>query len=161
MAGRALTKIFAISFPFRSAEVRMKAATPAFISAVFSNTRYLILLSLVKTIQLLSPATLSQLISCSLEAKWSSWIRTVAPAVRRASAICFFPRDRSKSLSEIRMIYCGCAGFGQIFRSFSLNSPTIRLKRSKNLTQTIIPSWRSLISDRLLKKDEIVRQLRL
>jgi len=26
------------------------------------------------------------------------------------------------SLSNIRQIYCGCAGFGQIFRSFSLNS---------------------------------------
>jgi len=28
-----------------------------------------------------------------------------------------------RSLSKIRRIYCGCAGFGQIFRSFSLNSP--------------------------------------
>ena len=27
----------------------------------------------------------------------------------------------SRSLSKIRLIYCGCAGFGQIFRSFSLN----------------------------------------
>ncbi len=27
-----------------------------------------------------------------------------------------------RSLSKIRPIYCGCAGFGQIFRSFSLNS---------------------------------------
>jgi len=29
----------------------------------------------------------------------------------------------SRSLSEIRLIYYGCAGFGQIFRSFSFNSP--------------------------------------
>ena len=29
----------------------------------------------------------------------------------------------SRSLSKIRRIYCGCAGFGQIFRSFSLNRP--------------------------------------
>ena len=29
----------------------------------------------------------------------------------------------ARSLSEIRLIYCGCAGFGQIFRSFSFNSP--------------------------------------
>ncbi len=29
-----------------------------------------------------------------------------------------------RSLSKIRRIYCGCAGFGQIFRSFSFNSPT-------------------------------------
>jgi hypothetical protein len=58
-------KISAISFPFRSAEVRMKAATPAFISVIFSNARYLILLSLVKTVHPFSPATLSQLISCS------------------------------------------------------------------------------------------------
>ncbi len=28
-----------------------------------------------------------------------------------------------RSLSKIRLIYSGCAGFGQIFRSFSLNSP--------------------------------------
>jgi len=34
--------------------------------------------------------------------------------------------------------------------SFSLNSPTIRLKRSKHLTQTSTSSLRSLISDRLL-----------
>jgi len=111
------------------------------------------------------------------------------------------------SLSKIRPIYFGCAGFGQIFRSFSLNletavgsqksaqalgapgkiqkclittevtttfcispctpisytsflrptavsrlnSPTIRLKRSKNLAQTsTTPSRRSLILDRLL-----------
>jgi len=27
-----------------------------------------------------------------------------------------------RSLSKIRRIYCRCAGFGQIFRSFSLNS---------------------------------------
>ena len=52
----------------------------------------------------------------------------------------------SKSLSEIRLIYYGCAGFGRIFRSFSFNSPTIRLKRSKYLTQTSTPSQRSLIS---------------
>jgi len=30
---------------------------------------------------------------------------------------------RSRSLPKIRRIYCGCAGFGQIFRSFSLNRP--------------------------------------
>ncbi|MFB3115705.1 MAG: hypothetical protein ACE1ZW_06965, partial [Nitrospirales bacterium] len=35
---------------------------------------------------------------------------------------------------------------------FSLNSPTIRLKRSKHLTQPSTPSSRSLISDRLLAK---------
>ena len=29
----------------------------------------------------------------------------------------------ARSLSKIRRIYCGCAGFGQIFRSFSLNRP--------------------------------------
>ncbi len=47
-----------------------------------------------------------------------------------------FSSAKPRSLSEIRLIYYGCAGFGQIFRSFSLNSPTIRLKRSKHLTQT-------------------------
>ncbi len=57
---------------------------------------------------------------------------------------------QSRSLSKIRRIYCGYAGFGQIFRSFSLNSPTIRLKRSKHLSQTSTSSLRSLISDRLL-----------
>ncbi len=98
-----------------------------------------------------------------------------------------------RSRSQIRLIYCGCTGGGQIFRSFSgkvekgrqlrsqafgvltysvyaprakspaalldslfehspfsLNSPTIRLKRSKHLTQTSTPSQRSLIWDRLL-----------
>jgi len=33
------------------------------------------------------------------------------------------------------MVYCGKAEFGQIYRSFSLNSGAIRLKRSKNLPQ--------------------------
>ncbi len=54
------------------------------------------------------------------------------------------------NLSKVSLIYCGCAGFGQISRSFSLNSPTIHLKRSKNLAQTSTPSRQSLILDRLL-----------
>jgi hypothetical protein len=33
------------------------------------------------------------------------------------------------------MIYCGKTEFGQIPRSFALNSGAIRLKRPKNLTQ--------------------------
>jgi len=48
------------------------------------------------------------------------------------------------------MIYCGKGEFGQISRSFSLNSGAIRLKRSKNLTQIGFPSLRSVKSDRLL-----------
>ncbi len=28
----------------------------------------------------------------------------------------------TRSLSKIRLLYCGCTGFGQIFRSFSFNS---------------------------------------
>ena len=58
-----------------------------------------------------------------------------------------------RSLSKTRLIYCGCAGFGQIFRSFSFNSPTIRLKRSKDLTQTSASSQRSLILDGLLGRN--------
>jgi hypothetical protein len=48
------------------------------------------------------------------------------------------------------MIYCGKAEFGQISRSFSLNSGAIRLKRPNNLTQIGFPSLRSAKSDRLL-----------
>jgi hypothetical protein len=48
------------------------------------------------------------------------------------------------------MIYCGKAEFGQIPRSFALNSGAIRLKRPKNLTQIGFPSLRSVKSDRLL-----------
>jgi hypothetical protein len=48
------------------------------------------------------------------------------------------------------MIYCGEVEFGQIYRSFSLNSGAIRLKRPKNLTQIGFPSLRSVKSDRLL-----------
>jgi len=48
------------------------------------------------------------------------------------------------------MIYCGKAKFGQISRSFALNSGAIRLKRPKNLTQICFPSLRSVKSDRLL-----------
>ncbi len=33
------------------------------------------------------------------------------------------PGFDARSLSKIRRIYCGCTGFGQIFRSFSLNRP--------------------------------------
>jgi len=32
-------------------------------------------------------------------------------------------KKMEKRLFEIRFIYCGCAGFGQILRSFLLNSP--------------------------------------
>ena len=31
--------------------------------------------------------------------------------------------QQARRLSEIRLIYCGCAGFGQILRSFSFNRP--------------------------------------
>ena len=48
------------------------------------------------------------------------------------------------------MIYCEKAEFGQISRSFSLNSGAIRLKRPKNLTQIGFLSLRSVKSDRLL-----------
>ena len=65
--------------------------------------------------------------------------------------LCLHDLFEPRSLSEIRLIYCGCTGCGQIFRSFSLNSPTIRLTRSKYLTQTSTSSRRSLISDRLLE----------
>jgi len=33
-----------------------------------------------------------------------------------------YVQRQSRSLSKIRLIYCGCAGFGQIVRSFSFNS---------------------------------------
>ena len=48
------------------------------------------------------------------------------------------------------MIYCEKVEFGQIFRSFSLNSGAIRLKRVKKLTQIAFLSLRSVKSDRLL-----------
>ncbi len=44
---------------------------------------------------------------------------------------------------------CEKAEFGQIFRSFSLNSGAIRLKRPKNLTQIGCFSLQSVKSDRL------------
>ncbi len=53
------------------------------------------------------------------------------------------------------MIYCEKAEFGQISRSFSLNSGAIRLKRPKNLTQIAFPSLRSVKSDRLLETQPI------
>jgi len=40
------------------------------------------------------------------------------------------------SLSNLTLIYCGKTGLGQISRSFSLNRPAIRLKKSKNLSPT-------------------------
>ena len=48
------------------------------------------------------------------------------------------------------MIYCGKPEFGQISRSFALNSGAILLKRPKNLTQIDFPSLRSVKPDRLL-----------
>jgi len=48
------------------------------------------------------------------------------------------------------MIYYVKAEFGQISRSFALNSGAIRLKRPKNLTQIGFPSLRSVKPDRLL-----------
>jgi hypothetical protein len=50
------------------------------------------------------------------------------------------------------MIYCEKAEFGQISRSFSLNSGAIRLKRPKNLTQIGFSSLQSVKSDRLLAR---------
>ena len=47
------------------------------------------------------------------------------------------------------MIYSGKAEFGQISRSFSLNSGAILLKRTKNLAQICFPSLRSVKPDRL------------
>ena len=51
--------------------------------------------------------------------------------------------DALRSLSKIRRIYCGCAGFGQIFRSFSLNShhyspQTIEISDSNQTTLVTI-----------------------
>src|SRR3546814_8142130 len=40
--------------------------------------------------------------------------------------------DGTSSLSDLTLIYCGKAEVGQIFRSFSLKGPAIRLKRAKN-----------------------------
>jgi len=50
------------------------------------------------------------------------------------------------------MIYYEKVEFGQISRSFALNSGAIRLKRPKNLTQIGYFSLRSVKSDRLLGK---------
>jgi len=51
----------------------------------------------------------------------------------------------------LTLIYCGKAEIGQIFRSFSLKGPAIRLKRPKNLPQTGFPSLRSVKPGRLLR----------
>ena len=48
------------------------------------------------------------------------------------------------------MIYYEKAEFVQIFRSLSLNSGAIRLKRLKNLTQISFPSLQSVKPDKLL-----------
>ena len=46
------------------------------------------------------------------------------PIMRERASWYFWWREAlPRSLSEIRLIYCGGAGFGHIFRSFSLNSP--------------------------------------
>jgi hypothetical protein len=47
------------------------------------------------------------------------------------------------------MIYCEKAEFGQISRSFSLNSGANCLKSTKNLTQIGFPWLRSVKSNRL------------
>jgi len=54
-----------------------------------------------------------------------------------------------RSLSDLTLIYCGKAEFGQILRFFSLNSIAIRLKKPNNLPQIDFPSPRSVKSDRL------------
>jgi hypothetical protein len=67
-------------------------------------------------------------------------------------------KPMSRSLSDLGLIDCGKAGFGQILRSFSLNiamAPPFAfgssLKRSQNLPQTGFPSQaESPKSDRLL-----------
>jgi len=47
------------------------------------------------------------------------------------------------------LIYCGKAEFGQIPRSFAVNSDAIHLKRPRNLTQICFPSLQSVKPDRL------------
>jgi len=49
------------------------------------------------------------------------WMKTVG-GLRKTRFRGLTRTELSRSLSKIRLIYCGCAGFGQIFRSFSLNS---------------------------------------
>ncbi|HKX55226.1 MAG TPA: hypothetical protein VJN01_03960, partial [Xanthomonadales bacterium] len=66
-----------------------------------------------------------------------------------------FPHPGTRSLSDLTLIYCGKAGFGHIFRSFSLNSGAIRLKSAKNLPQTGFTSLRSVKSDRLLAQKNV------
>jgi len=56
----------------------------------------------------------------------------------------------TRSLSDLRLFYCGIEETGQIFRSISLNRPTIRLNRAKNLPRSLNPSLRTRKPDRLL-----------
>ncbi len=60
--------------------------------------------------------TVEQAMDHLLQPRNGSWITKV--------------RASSRSLSQIRPIYCGCAGFGQIFRSFSGNVEKGRQLRS-------------------------------
>jgi hypothetical protein len=53
-------------------------------------------------------------------------------------------------LSNLRPFYCGSADAGQIFRPISLNRPTIRLNRAKNLPRPRDSSLRTRKSDSLL-----------
>ncbi|QBC44634.1 hypothetical protein C1H71_14595 [Iodobacter fluviatilis] len=54
------------------------------------------------------------------------------------------------SLSDLRLIYYGKAGFGHISRIFSLNSQLFASKTREICLKPVFPSLRSLKSDRLL-----------
>ena len=55
------------------------------------------------------------------------------------------------SLSDLRLIYYGKAGFGHISRIFSLNSQLFASKTREICLKPVFPSLRSLKSDRLLE----------
>jgi hypothetical protein len=61
---------------------------------------------------------------------------------------CFY--RESSSLSDLRLIYYGKAGFGHISRIFLLNSQLFALKAREICLKPVFPSLRSLKSDRLL-----------
>ncbi len=60
----------------------------------------------------------------------------------------------ASSLSDLRLIYYGKAGFGHISRIFSLNSQLFASKTCEICLKPVFPLLRSLKSDRLLGRQQ-------
>jgi len=95
IAGRASTKVEAMSLPRRLPATRTKTRAPLLLNAAISSGRYRRRWSFVRTTHFLCPTAASQTRSSSSRLKWSSWISTAKPCSTRTLRSGSTPKDLS------------------------------------------------------------------